>query len=360
MADRNIFQEDIVIPKIVHQKAELAFSLIRTEDKKLMRKNHIKYAAIAVCAAAAITFGILWSINGFLPSAETSDPTRENLTAQGDTAAEDNDSAAGTDHAAVQEDSAEKESGILSELDRAFTLYVRAAEPSAEDGAEPNTADDAAAPESIALETGKPVAVSVSGNGSKGIVLGTTDQGNPINYCIGLPLLCEGENIETVTYRINNGAFAIVQPKDDSIVTDGVLYDRTIHTGWIGGNYDEEADNDELPNYEQVYYKEFTLDYDRQTDEDTTISIANERPYDAGIFDAVFPSGNSDPSLALTKEKDALNQLLDHTVITCTVRYADGAEQTADILVSCDIVPVHYENEGDYEELRTVLEMLAE
>ena len=152
-----------------------------------------------------------------------------------------------------------------------------------------------------------------------------------------------GEDIETVTYSINNGAFQIVQPENESerIIDDGKLYEGEMHTGLIGGDYSEE--NNGLPSrpYETVLYRSFTLDYERQSDEYTWINICNSCPYDEEIFNLIWGE-----KATLEDYSDAIDKLLDHTVITCTVHYADGTEQSADIRVGSRIIT---EDIGDGE-----------
>lgn len=282
MSKTNIFLKDIEVPEIVQKKADKAFLSIQTEGKKTMKKGYYKVMAAAACV---VLVAAVWVTNGISNRFGSDSQVKDNSD--------------------EWENSDNSVNSVLSELDRMFTLRVQAAE----------------------LEAGKPVPLFPSGN-SRSYVLGAVD--GEMSYCINVPLTCEGEGIESVTYSINKGAFQIVQPEneDERIIVSGQPYGEKMGTGWIGGDYDEE--NNGLPSrpYEAVLYKSFTLDYGRQSDEYTWINICSACPYDEEIFNLIWGEGT-----AFGDESSGINKLLDHTVITCTVHYADGTEQSADIQV---------------------------
>ncbi|MCH5250594.1 MAG: hypothetical protein J1E98_11705 [Lachnospiraceae bacterium] len=271
----NILLQDVDVPEVVQKKADIAFSTIRTEENNTMKKVHYKaYAAAAACAALVIFTGISTGFWNRLDS-----------------------------------NSQEDENESISTIENMFTLKVMAAE----------------------LEEGEPVVLNVGGNDNSS-VLGATDNGE-ISYCINAPFTCEGENIETVTYSVNNGAFQIVQPTNESIIVDGQLYNYEMNTGQIGGYYSEE--NNGLPSrsYKTFFYKSFTLDYDTQSDDYTWINICNALPYDSETFNLIWGDESSAQDTS-----NGINNLLDNTVITCTVNYLDGTKQSADILVGSQII----------------------
>ena len=181
------------------------------------------------------------------------------------------------------------------------------------------------------LEEGKPVTLNIGGEDNPAVLGGTENE--EISYCISAPITCEGENIETVTYSINNGAFQIVQPTDENIIVDGQPYTYEMYAGQIGGGYSEE--NNGLPSkpYEVVLYKSFTLDYDIQSDDHTWINICNSLPYDSETFNLIWGDESSAQDTS-----NGINNLLNNTVITCTVDYSDGTRQSADILVGSQII----------------------
>ena len=296
MSEINIFLNDIDVPEVVQKKADVAFSTIRMEGKSTMKK--IYYKVFAAAAACVVLVAAAWVSNGIW-----------------------NRSVSGlqvNDDAGKEGNSDNSVNPVLAELDRMFTLRVQAAE----------------------LEAGNPVPLFPSGK-SQAYVMGANDEG--ISYCISAPLTCEGEGIESVTYSINKGAFQIVQPENENerIIVSGQLYGQEMDTGWIGGDYDEE--NDGLPSrpYEAVLYKSFTLDYERQSDEYTWINICDACPYDEEILNLLWGEGAT-----ATDDSNGINKLLDHTIITCTVHYADGTEQSANIQVGSRVM---MEDIGDGE-----------
>lgn len=186
----------------------------------------------------------------------------------------------------------------------------------------------------IELEQGHPVPL-ISGDSTESCVLGGDDNKGVVDYCFSMPLTCEGDNIESVTYSINNGAFQIVQPENgESIVIGGQLYDGELNTGSIGGNYSD-LEGDEQPwLYETVLYKSFTLDYDKQTDESTWINVCNVRLLDAQTYNWIWGDGKS-----IQDMNTGLQKMLDNTIITCTVNYEDGTSESVGIKVDSRLIP---------------------
>lgn len=318
MSRKNVFLYDIDVPEIVQEKAEIAFSMIRTEGENTMKEQRkeqkkkkegkssgkrqlmgiLTAAACAAVVAAAIGLKGLWS--------------------QSVADVAEND--AGVEGIPVGE---EKEENFLDVIDNMFTLQVYAAE----------------------MEEGQPVPLidnsplsdndsRIDGRQSDSWVLGGTEDGE-IDYCIHMPLSCTGNNIKKVTYSINQGAFQIVQPEEESIIIDGQLYSGGINaenTGQIGGDYDEET-GQASQNYETVFYQSFTLDFQKQSDEYTWINICNILSGRTDIEDKIWGEEKG-----LEEMNQGIQQMLDNTVITCTVEYQDGSTQSADILVSSRIM----------------------
>lgn len=316
MRKDNIFSEDIEVPDVVLQKAETAFSAIKTErngmvnpmennklDKKtnqtnrtLHRRTSIKILAAAACMAAMITVGTL------------AGPLKTTW-----------------EHAKT--DSTDTKTGgplvsAIDQIDNMFTLRVKATQ--SEDGA------------LALLPQGQPVPISMDGSTGRSWVLGTdeTDE-DTVNYCINIPqLTCEGDGIKSITYSINNGAFQIVQPENEqSIVIDGQRYEEELNTGSIGGDYDEERGGEPSRPFETVLYKSFTVDYNRQSDASTWINLCNVRPNSAEIVEMIWGT-DSTPEIY----HSGLQKMLDATTITCTVNYADNTTQSADIKVDSQIM----------------------
>lgn len=331
MAKKNIFLYDVDIPEAVQDKAEEAFLRILAERESAMEKNSDKkrkqnrrltkiLAAAAACAVIVLTANVFTGSlgRGDVGEQETAE---KNLS---DSGAETDMSAGGSDMAEQETDT-----GAPSALDKMFTLYVKAAEADGKQSGEERTGDGQA----TQLSVGKSVPLLSSDKANSWVLGGDDVNGNVVDYCISMPFTCVGDHIEKITYSINNGAFQIVQPENASIIIDGQLYEGELNTGSIGGDYDEE--NGGLPSkpFETVLYRSFTLDYNRQTDEDTWINICNNRSVSKEVFDALWGEGKS-----LEDMNHGIQQMLDNTVITCTVQYSDQTSQTVTIKVGSKVM----------------------
>ncbi len=297
----SIFAEEIELPEIVQKKADRAFLAIRADGKERtgqMAKGGT-LAAAAACAAVVITAGVL------------AGPLRGVLGHAG--AEGTNSGQTGEEHVLT---------AAVDRIDKMFTLQVKA--------------EEAGTGEAVALAEGKPVPVTVRSDGGNSWVFdGSDENGGTLDYCIGLPqITCEGEQIERITYSINQGAFQIVQPeKEESIVVDGQLYEGELNTGSIGGDYSEERDGEPSKPFETLLYTSFTLDYDRQADDETWLNFCNVRTGCADVIGSIWSE-----EFQIEQYNSGIQKMLNHTVITCTVEYADHTSASADILVDSRIM----------------------
>lgn len=329
MAKKNIFLYDVDIPEIVQDKAEEAFSTIITERKSTMKKWNRKVtkimAAAAACAVIAVTANVI-AVRSGRGNIGDQEITEKNLN---ESEIEIADSSSGVSDISAQETAEEKDAGELSAFDKMFTLYVKAAEADEQQSGEDQTEDE----QSTQLSVGKPIPLLSADKANSWVLGGDDEHGNVVDYCISMPFTCVGDHIEKVTYSINNGAFQIVQPENETIIVDGQLYEGELNTGMIGGDYNEE--NGGLPSrpFETVLYRSFTLDYNKQSDAYTWINICNNRSVSEDIFDALWGDGKS-----LEDMNQGMQQMLDNTVITCTVEYSDHTSQAVDIRVGSKIM----------------------
>lgn len=327
MAKKNIFLYDVDIPEIVQDKAEEAFSTIITERKSTMKKWNRKVtkimAAAAACAVIAVTANVI-AVRSGRGNIGDQEITEKNLNEPGIEIA---DSSSGVSDISAQETAEGKDAGELSAFDKMFTLYVKAAEADEQQSGEEQTEDE----QSTQLSVGKPVPLLSADKANSWVLGGDDEHGNVVDYCISMPFTCVGDHIEKITYSINNGAFQIVQPENASIIVDGQLYEGELNTGMIGGDYNEE--NGGLPSrpFETVLYRSFTLDYGRQSDAYTWINICNNHSVSKDIFDALWGESLEDMN-------QGMQQMLDNTVITCTVEYSDHTSQAVDIRVGSKIM----------------------
>lgn len=302
----NIFLEDVQVPEIVQRKADNAFLAIQ-EGRSFIMNDMVKkeqnerktgrygfagrIALAAACMAVVVAAG---AVTGPL----------KNILGHSETGSEDALLTA------------------VDEIDKLFTLQVKAAD--SEDG------------KTIPLAEGNPIPVTMKDNKTGSWMFGADDvEGSVVNYCINIPqIVCEGGQIDSITYSINNGAFQIVQPENgESLITDGQLYEGELNTGSIGGDYNEEREGLPSEPFETLFYQSFTLDYDRQSDEHTWINICNERPDSKEIVQLIWNEEGSEE-----KYSSGVQKMLDNTVITCTVNYQDGTSQSVDIKVDSHIM----------------------
>lgn len=187
------------------------------------------------------------------------------------------------------------------------------------------------------LEPGKPVPLTDMGNSGRSWVLGGSGDEGRASYCIATDFLCQGENIEQVSYSISRGAFQIVQPIDPAgqIVVEGQLFDGSLNVGQIGSAWDEETGLEIIPS-KTALYQSFTLDYDRQSSDAVWINICNELWNSEEIVALIWGDGGE--ATPLEKKSEGINRMLDSVVITCTAHYADGTSQSVEIEVSSSVM----------------------
>ena len=284
----NILKEDIVVPDIVQQKVVEAYLQIKERGTEDMKKKNITlrrimkpFIAAGICAALVIVAG---KLNHFSTVSEISETDMAES------------------HIVASED------GDLAQvLSKMFTMKVYAVDY-----------PDAGETGYVTLNAGDSILVKKNG---LGYVLCEGEDGF-VSYCIETKFLCEGENIESITYSINEGAFQIVERPDESILIAGDKYDGILNTGLIGGE-----DSDTLDNPESVYelYKSFTLSYDNQVNDHTWINICNEtnRSWD-------FLKGEN---MTLESRVAAIEEMMKNVKIACTVRYTDGTTCDAYITI---------------------------
>lgn len=281
--ERIMFNGEIEIPETVQKKANLAFSQIKNErvanmeqnisnnqdfQKKAKRGKTVRRtcAAVAACAALVVAAGS-WHAGQPVEQKEVATQNREEYT---DT--------------------------IL----KSFMLTAKAAETG----------------KRIEMTKGKPVAITTEDADSW--VLGGNEDGT-WSYCFNLPFQCEGENIDSVSYSINRGAFQVVELEGTSIIASGKETAESVNSGVIGG-----SDYEAIPTTIN-YYTEYTLDYDRQESDATWINMVRD---DIKFSDPDLPQreNKSDEDV-----KKVFDELFGDVMITCTVHFTDGTSETIEI-----------------------------
>ena len=268
MDKKNMFMVDVEIPEVVTHKATEAFSTIKAERNKKMRAEENRGSSKTKIVKMAKRITAVAACAALLVVATTA----------GSTLRQNN----------------EKNTTADSDL---FTLRVMAAEL------------DADSPQAyLSKEAGYDWAIC------------ETEEGG-ITYAIGVPLTCEGENIDSVTYSINQGAFQIVHPADSSIVLNGTAYEGELNVPITGG---EENTNGDLGSSID-YYSSYTVDYDTQTSDTTWINICDNKPMAEADQNLLFNNENLEDNAAF------FNKLFKGVTITCTVNLTDGTTQSETI-----------------------------
>ena len=232
--ERILLNGEIKIPETVQKKADLAFSQIKNERVVNMEQNisnnqdsqtkakkgkAIRRTCVAVAACAALVVAA-----GSWHAGQPVEPS--------EIAAQD-----GEEHTET--------------IPKLFMLTAKAAEPG----------------ERIEMTKGEPVAIATEAADSW--VLGGNEDGTWA-YCINLPFQCEGENIDSVSYSINRGAFQVVELEGTSIIASGKEAEEPVNSGLIGG-----SDYEAIPTTIN-YYTEYTLDYERQESDATWINMMRD------------------------------------------------------------------------------------
>ena len=305
--ERIMFNGEIEIPETVQKKANLAFSQIKNErvanmeqnisnnqdfQKKAKRGKTVRRTCAAVAACAALVV------------------------------------AAGSWHAGQPVDQKEiaTQSGdeYIETIPKLFMLTAKAAETG----------------KRIEMTKGKPVAVTTEDADSW--VLGGNEDGT-WSYCFNLPFQCEGENIDSVSYSINRGAFQVVELEGTSIIASGKEAEEPVNSGLIGG-----SDYEAIPTT-ITYYTEYTLDYDRQESDATWINMVRD---DIKFSDPDLPQreNKSDEDV-----KKVFDELFGDAMITCTVHFTDGTSETIEIEPGV-IVTTATKNGEEYREVNLTFE----
>ncbi|MGN0342672.1 MAG: hypothetical protein ACI4DO_07750 [Roseburia sp.] len=163
------------------------------------------------------------------------------------------------------------------------------------------------------MEQGKTVPV-ILGQQQSWVLSGEADE-NTINYVILTDFQCEGENIDSITYSINQGAFNISEIPSDGIIMDAVEYEGEMSCGDIGAIEDEEGNIVS----ERRWVKEYTVSYEAQKNDTTFISICGEKTLSGPVY--VVWSGNEEN---YEEEARIYDELLEGVEITCTAHFTDG------------------------------------
>ena len=151
-----------------------------------------------------------------------------------------------------------------------------------------------------------------------------------LGYSVEFPVTCKGTNIEKITYSIKGAVFQVTNPTGRNIIIDGTKVSKRLNLP--GGYIDEAGSELNETGYDDFQYTSFTVDYNKQSDEKTYISIAYNSKYLSKEQQNKLKK--LDPYNALKEECQARSELYKNVEISCTVTYKDKTTETKKVKVS--------------------------
>lgn len=152
-----------------------------------------------------------------------------------------------------------------------------------------------------------------------------SDSNNEIGYMIDLPLVCEGQNIDTVTYSVNKGCFRILQPKNKPYVIEG---EECEEPKQVSSSVDIEVVPDGADKKEVKYYKSFTISAKDQDRKDVEVAICDEKKLSKELYKRLWDNNNAGMTdEEIIAEAAVKNEVLDSPQVTCKITYQGESEQ---------------------------------
>ena len=175
---------------------------------------------------------------------------------------------------------------------------------------------------------------------------------NDVSYTVEFPVKCSGENIKNVTYSIQGGIFNISSKKSERVIVKGTKVENRIKTPWTlvqGADLMEQ-------------YTSFTVNYDKQTSDKTTIMIGNNSSQLSGSQREKIIDMRTFIGAENKKEKEIYDNFYKNLVIKCTVTYKDKSTESKEIRVSARLgkmseIDSDIEGKKDKNTLYTVFKM---
>lgn len=234
--------------------------------------------------------------------------------------------------------------------------------------------------------------VSISGDHGFSYSEGDNDE---VGYSLGLPVSCKGDNIDTITYSVDNGAISVNYYKKNNPVVSGKLNNKcnntpeTVAYTKADQNYlNKQSENirkkhkgenpvtvsgdeyDPAVNYRTKHYSSITLKYNNQLPDGCDISLVGDstnlskenQSYLKAHKDELFNLDGKDT--LLNDQKTCIDKLLNDKAIHCTVKFKDGSTKSEDIKLGTTIakssevntkafkeIPKRYRNAKDYKDV---------
>lgn len=266
--------QQTLTPEVSDEEIKVKFEQGECHMKK--KKNYIRPAvALAACAALVIGIGF-----GNLPERILSNAVMSHKTV-----------------APIKDPSQNMENG--------FVMKVRAAEVKE-------------------LEKGK-AQVAVYSEKSTGEAWSGSDNNNKVAYEISLPLICEGKNMDTITYSVNKGCFRIIQPKNDPYVIEGKECKKLEQ---VSESVDIKIAPDGSDKMEEKYYRSYTISAKDQDRKDVEVYLCDEKTLSEKLYKQLWDN-NSDgvTEQELAAEAAVKNKVMGDPQVTCKISYQENQVQ---------------------------------
>ena len=167
-----------------------------------------------------------------------------------------------------------------------------------------------------------------------------SDEEKIVSYAVATPLVCEGKNMDTITYSIDKGFFRVVTPKKASYVIEGEEYTPS-------DSFIEHFDTTEnQPTKTEKYYKSFTVSAKDQNRDDVSIEICDTKKVSDKAYDNLWISDLSEKEQAVVAKTK--NKVMGDPQITCRINYKeDSGEKTESITVAVKHELISYKDAAD-------------
>ena len=142
-----------------------------------------------------------------------------------------------------------------------------------------------------------------------------TDSTKEISYVIESPIVCEGKQIDTITYSLSHGSFGVIQPKENPCVLEGT---------------ECEPKGASKVKLMEKSYSSFTISAKDQ--QKVVIYLRDNKKVSGKLYNKVWNSYGDDEK-SLDVRTQGMNEVLDNLVMTCKITYKDGTSEKADIAV---------------------------
>lgn len=175
------------------------------------------------------------------------------------------------------------------------------------------------------LEKGKETAVISHKEEDGGAGWTGTVDTNEVGYLLESPIICEGKNIDTITYSLNHGYFNVIQPEDEPYVLSGTEYiDKRKKDCEISVEPDSKIKT------VKKSYSSFTISAKSQ--QKAVMYLCDNKKVPDSVYDKIWNIDRDDEK-NLDGLVKAMNHVLDNLTMTCKITYKDGTSDSVDIAV---------------------------